>query len=176
MVKLFFFNLIKTCFISVLVSLFFLSYPFFDLGPIFTGDIRCKNLYWIFWKNIYKKNHYSRSFLDHENWLCILTQFEKFVQMWGIVKAGLVNLKKGFENSICFAFHLSIWKIQEKYEKWKTFKIKFKMKKKNNNNKKWISTEPLVVKGKIVHLPEPATGTSFRNFLSVITLHYHRLS
>ena len=61
-------------------------------------------------KQIFKNNHYSRSFLDPENWWCILAQFEKFEQIWGTVKGRTLKLKKKrFENSMCFAFHLSTY-------------------------------------------------------------------
>ena len=62
-------------------------------------------------KKIYKNNHYFGSLLDPENWWWILDQFEKFEQIWDIVKAGLLNekKKKRFENSIYFAFHLSTY-------------------------------------------------------------------
>ena len=42
-------------------------------------------------KNIFRHNHYSRSLLDPENWWWILAQFEKLKQIWGTVKAGLLN-------------------------------------------------------------------------------------
>ena len=45
--------------------------------------------------------------LDPEDWWCTLAQFEKFEQVWGTVKGRILELKKGFENSIYFAFHLS---------------------------------------------------------------------
>ena len=115
-------------------------------------------------KQIFKNNHYSGSFLDPENWWCILAQFEKFEQIWGTVKAGLLNQKK-YLKIPCFAFHLSTYMYP-------TCKI----------SKKCIPAKlPLVQNwGQMVHLRQPTTKASFENFiymtlLSVMTLHCHRL-
>ena len=115
-------------------------------------------------KNMFKNNHCSRSLLDPEIWWCILAQFGKFEQIWGTVKDRALELKKKkrFENSICFAFHLSTYCYTHP-----TCKI----------SKKCMPAKLLVVQnwGKMAHLPQPATGTSFGNFiyitlLSVMTL------
>ena len=47
--------------------------------------------------------------LDPENWWFTLVQFEKFEQIWGTVKGRTLELKKRFENSIRFVFHLSTY-------------------------------------------------------------------
>ena len=105
-------------------------------------------------KKIFKNNHYSGSLLDPENWWCILAQFEKFEQIWGTVKGRTLKLKKRFENSICFAFHLSTY-----YYMYRTCKI----------SRKCMPMKLVVVQnwGKMAHLPQPTTRTSFGNFIYI---------
>ena len=107
-------------------------------------------------KKFFKNNHYSGGLLDPEKWWCILAQFEKFEQIWGIVKGRTLKLKKRLENSICFAFPLSTY-----YYMYPTFKI----------SKKYIPAKLLVVQdwGNMAHLPQPiTTGTSFGNLIYTI--------
>ena len=84
------------CYVSFGV-IFFLSYIFFDCGPVFRGDTQAieqkpirfpaTNLYAkSLDKKMFKNNHYSRSLQDPENWWCVLVQFEIFEQILGTVK------------------------------------------------------------------------------------------
>ena len=60
-------------------------------------------------KTLFKNNDYFGNLLDPENWWCILEQFGKFEQILCTVKCRTLKLTKWFENSICSAFHLSIY-------------------------------------------------------------------
>ena len=60
-------------------------------------------------KQIFKKNHYSGSFLDPENGWFISAQFEKFKQIWAKGRTLKLKKKKKIENSICFGFRLSTY-------------------------------------------------------------------
>ena len=96
---------------SFSVIFIYFDTPSFDFGLIFRGDAQPigKSFVLNLLKKKIKNNHYSGNLLDLENWWCILAQFEKFKQIWGTVKAGLLNLKnKRFENSICLKkMHIS---------------------------------------------------------------------
>ena len=57
----------------------------------------------------FKNNDYSGSLLDPENWWCILDQFEKSEQIWGIYSKGrTLKLKKDLKIP-CFLFYLSTY-------------------------------------------------------------------
>ena len=97
---------------------FFFYTPFFDCRPVFRGDIQPieKNLLDfqmqnfmlnLLNKNLFKNNHYSRCLQDPENSWCVLVKFEIFEQILGTKEDS--QIKKRFEDSICFTFHLSTY-------------------------------------------------------------------
>ena len=120
-------------------------------------------------KQIFKNNHYSGSFLDPENWWCILAQFEKFEQIWGTVKAGLLNLiKKDLKISspyvshfICLLtyYHMCATNFQKNASLRSCWWCKI--------GAKW----PICPNQQ----QEPLLKISYIPLLSVMTLHYHRL-
>ena len=114
---------------------FFFYTPFFDCGPVFRGDIQPieKNLLDfqmqnfmlnLLNKNLFKNNHYSRCLQGPENSWCVLVKFEIFEQILGTKEDS--QIKKRFEDSICFTFHLSTY-----YYMYPTCKNSTKKKKKN---------------------------------------------
>ena len=117
---------------------------------------------------MFKNNHYSGSLLDPENWWCILAQFEKFEQIWGTVKGRTLKLKKRFENSICFAFHLSTYLL---------LYVPYMQNFKKNACLRSCWWCKIGVKWSICPNQQqgPLLEISYIPLLSVMTLHYHRL-
>ena len=119
-------------------------------------------------KTLFKNNGYFGSLLEPDNWWCILAQFEKFEQILGTIKYRTLKLTKWFENSICFAFHLSIYLLlyvpyMQNFKKntclWSCWRCKIGV--------KWHICPN--------HQQVPLLEISYIPLLSVMTLHYHSL-
>ena len=98
-----------------MVSFFFLSYPFFDCGPVFRGDTQPieKNLLdfrlQTFMLNLLSKKKYLKTIIIPE--VCktqeidgvFWSNLKYFNKFW--VQKRTLKLKKRFENSKFFTFH-----------------------------------------------------------------------
>ena len=116
--KLFVVPQLKLALFKFWCHFFFFHTPFFDCESVFRGDTQPieKNLLDfqmqnfmlnLLNKNLFKNNHYSRCLQDPENSWCVLVKFEIFEQILGTKEDS--QIKKRFEDSICFTFHLSTY-------------------------------------------------------------------